>query len=412
MRTTRRDFLKTSSLIGLGASGMTTPSFLARTAGAAPMADQPGGKDTILVVIQLTGGNDGLNTVIPFDDPEYVKLRPTLKIPSSRVLKIDDSIGLHPSMSGLHELLQDGALSIVQGVGYPNPSQSHFRSMDIWQAADTAAKLTTGWLGRSLNQVKVPAFHIANGNEPAPLALDGAPARVPSLTSLSEFQLRTGAASTADRRQQQMLIEQAATISPAEEKPDLLDFVRRTATHTYDSTKRVREIGQTYEPKVPYPTNGLADRLKLAAQLIDADLGARLFYVSLGNFDTHSTQANTHAQLLEQLSSAVTAFYRDLAGRGHAKRLMIMTFSEFGRRPYENGSRGTDHGTAAPMLLVGGSVRPGLIGEHPSLTDRVDGNLKHSIDFRQVYAGMLDQWLEVDSTKVLEKRYDPIDVLA
>lgn len=409
MRTTRRDFLKTSSLVGLGA---TVPTFLARTAGAAPTAEKAGAKDTILVVVQLTGGNDGLNTVIPFADPEYTKLRPTLKIAKDQIRKIDDSIGLHPSMEGLHGLLEDDALAVVQGVGYPNPDQSHFRSMDIWHAASTAETLTTGWLGRSLKQFGAPAFHIADGNEPSPLALDGAPARVPSITSLGEFQLQTGAASKSDRRNQQMVIENSATASAADAgKPNLLDFVRRTATDTYDSTKRLQQIGQNYQPKVPYPANNLANRLKVAAQLIDADLGARLFYVSLGNFDTHSGQANTHAQLLEQLSTALTAFYRDLSQRGHGKRLMIMTFSEFGRRPYENGSRGTDHGAAAPMMLVGEKVRPGLIGEHPSLTDCTNGNLKFAIDFRQVYATLLDQWLGIDSTKVLGKRYEPVKLI-
>src|SRR5256714_15035157 len=180
--TDRRHFLKVSSLVGLGA---TVPTFLARTAFAAPDAARPGAKDTILVVVQLTGGNDGLNTVIPFKDPEYAKLRPTLKIPTPQIKKINDDIGLHPSLDGLAGLLEDQALCVVQGVGYPNPNQSHFRSMDIWQAASMANELNEGWIGRALKVAPAAsAFHMASSNESAPLALTGAPARVPSIASI------------------------------------------------------------------------------------------------------------------------------------------------------------------------------------------------------------------------------------
>src|SRR5205823_12604582 len=183
--TNRREFLKTSSLVGLGA---TVPTFLARTALAAPDASKPGAKDTILVVVQLTGGNDGLNTVIPFKDDLYASYRPTIKVPADRVKKVNDSIGLHPSLDGLAGLLEDKALCVVQGVGYPNPSQSHFRSMDIWHAASTAETLTEGWLGKGLKQKPIPAFHLsAGGNEVSPLALAGAPARVPSIAALDDF---------------------------------------------------------------------------------------------------------------------------------------------------------------------------------------------------------------------------------
>src|SRR5690242_5861054 len=195
MSPTRRDFLKTSGLV---AWGLSVPTFLGRTALAAGRAGQPGVKDTILVVVQLTGGNDGLNTVIPFADPEYPKLRPTLKIGKDQVKKVNDSIGLHPAMDGMAKLLEDSALCVVQGVGYPNPSQSHFRSMDIWQAASTADSFTEGWIGKALKTVNAPSFHVAYNNEPSPLAVAGAPVRVPSITSLEDFQLKVAAASGAD----------------------------------------------------------------------------------------------------------------------------------------------------------------------------------------------------------------------
>ena len=284
---TRRDFLKSSSLV---AWGLTVPGFVSRTAQAAKPADKPGAKDTILVVVQLTGGNDGLNTVIPFDDPEYAKLRPTLKIAKNQVKKIDDSIGLHPAMTGLAGLLQEQALCVVQGVGYPNPNQSHFRSMDIWQAASTAESATEGWIGKALKGMPAaPSFHLANNNESSPLALNGAPARVPSIASLADFQLKTAAANGADMRAQRSIIEGNA--KPQTGKPNLLDFVQRTAANTYASSKRLQEIGKNYQPKSPYPNTALANKLKLAAQLIDADLGARIFYVSIDGFDTHANQA-------------------------------------------------------------------------------------------------------------------------
>jgi uncharacterized protein (DUF1501 family) len=190
----------------------------------------------------------------------------------------------------------------------------------------------------------------------------------------------------------------------------LLDFVQRTAENTYASSRRLQEIGKNYEPKAPYPPSPLGNRLKLAAQLIDGGLGARVFYVAHDNFDTHSTQAPTHAALLGQLSGAISAFFKDLSARGHRDRVLLMTFSEFGRRAKENGSKGTDHGSAAPMFLVGGKVKAGAVGKHPSLTELEMGNLKHHTDFRQVYAAILDQWLGVPSTEVLGAKFTPAGI--
>jgi uncharacterized protein (DUF1501 family) len=398
MSTSRRDFLKTSSLVALG---LNVPGFLGRTALAAAPSEKKGAKDTILVVVELTGGNDGLNTVVPFKDAEYAKLRPTLKLPTDQLKKINDSLGLHPSLTGFAELLQENSLCVVQGVGYPNPSQSHFRSMDIWQAGSLDETLTEGWLGKALKKLPggTQSFHLKNANQSSPLAFDGAPMRVPSIASLAEFQLLTAASSGADKKEQEKVITGA--VKDKTKKPGLLDFVSRTAANTYDSSKRLQEIGKNYQPKATYPNTPLANRLKLAAQLIDADLGARIFYVSHENFDTHATQAPAHANLLAQLSGAMTAFYKDMKARGHGDRVMMMTFSEFGRRVKENGSRGTDHGSGAPMFLIGSKVKTGAVGEHPSLTDVPLGNLKFHTDFRQVYAAILDNWLGVSSKEVL-----------
>ncbi len=406
MKQTRRDFLKTSSLVALGA---TVPTFLARTALAVQPANQPGGNERILVVVQLTGGNDGLNTVIPFNDPAYAQLRPTLRQLPNQVLRVNDSIGLHPSLTGLHGLLNDNALCIVQGVGYPNPNQSHFLSMDIWQAGQRNTPHNEGWIGRALRNIPGAAsFHLATANEPAPLALTGAPARVPSITSLQEFMLQLNGSSAADAQAQRELIQSTGT--PVAGQPSLLDFVSQTATNTYTSSQNLQNLAANYQPSVPYPNTSLASRLRLAAQLINAGLGARLFYVTIDGWDTHANQAPTHANLLGQVSGAITAFYRDLSARGHGNRVLIMTFSEFGRRAAENGSRGTDHGEGAPMLLVGGQVRSGTVGAHPSLTNLNAGNLRHHTDFRQVYAAVLDNWLGVNSRLVLGEEFQAVNI--
>ncbi len=412
MSSSRRDFFRTSALLGFGAS---LPSFLGRTAYAAPELKEKGAKDTILVVVQLTGGNDGLNTVIPYANEDYAKLRPTIGIKKSEVKKLNDSLGLHPAMAGFAELFEDKALCVVQGVGYPNPDQSHFRSMDIWHAASTAANPTEGWLGRAFKEKAVPGFHLGDSaKESSPLALAGAPARIPSIGSLDDFRLKTSATDAADQAKQKKLIEEVSSGGNSSQ-PDLLDFVRRTATTTYSSTEKLAQLGKNYVPKVTYPTTALASRLKLAAQLIDGGVGARLFYVSIDGFDTHAGQGGatgSHATLLETVSAAINAFFQDVSKRGHRDRVCVMTFSEFGRRAKENGSNGTDHGSGAPMFLVGGKVKPGIVGEHPSLTKLDDGNLIHSTDFRSVYAAVLDNWLGVDPVKVLGKGFDPAKVFA
>jgi len=412
--TNRRNFLKSSSLFGFGA---TAPQFLGRTAFAAPTADKKGAKDTILVVVQHTGGNDGLNTVIPYKNDEYFKLRPNIAIPKDQVKGIGKDLGFHPAFDAMARLYNDkSAVCVVQGVGYPNPSQSHFRSMDIWQAASTAETLTDGWIGKTLKASPGPAFHLAAGNESSPLALNGAPVRAPSVTSLEDFQLKMAAANGADKAAQKGVITDVAKSPMSPGSPNnLLDFVARTQMNTYASSDKLAAIGKNYQPKVPYPATPFANRLKLAAQLIDAGLGARVFYVSQDGFDTHAGQGGAvgaHANLLQTIGDGISAFYRDLAERGHKDRLCIMTFSEFGRRGYENGSKGTDHGSGAPMFLVGGKVKNGVIGDHPSLTKMETGNLIHSIDFRRVYAAVLDHWLGIDSKTVLGGKFEPAEVFS
>ena len=388
MNMNRRDVLRTGSMIGLGA---LAPRFLGNTAFAAPDAARSGAKDTILVVVQLTGGNDGLNTVVPFADPLYAKLRPKLGVATSDLRKLNDSVGLHPALEGFSKLADDGLLGVVQGVGYPNPSQSHFRSMDVWQAADTAETLNEGWLGKALRSMKSPAYHVAANNEISPLALAGAPVRVPSVRALDDFAPKS-------------LTPNAMPSPTGTGGNNLMDFVRRTDAAARDSADRLAKVGKTYVPKVPYPETGLAGRLKLCAQLIDSGLGARIYYAAQDGYDTHANQGGvegSHAKLLAELSGAVTAFYRDVSARGHGKRVLVVTFSEFGRRAHENGSKGTDHGAAAPLFLIGQGVKAGVLGAHPKLENLDEGNLKHAVDFRSVYADVLGKWLGVEAGPIV-----------
>lgn len=405
MNSSRREFLKASSVLALGAAA---PAFWQRVALAAPQADQAGTKDTVLVVVQLTGGNDGLNTVIPFRDPEYTRARPVLQQPAGRVKKINDELAFHPSMSGFAKLLEQSQLGIVQGIGYPNPNRSHFDSMDIWHKASFSAAEPFGWLGRSLEKLGGDATALHIGSDESPLALVGPSARSSSLRSLAEFQLKVAAG--GDDPAKRRVIEKLA-YSGAAGSGGLLDLVKQSAQQTYRSAEKLRRVGQEYNTPVKYPSTGLAARMKLIAQLISADCNERVYYTTHGGFDTHSDQLLAHANLLEELSDAVAAFQEDIKHHGQEKRVLTMTFSEFGRRVRENGSAGTDHGAASQMFLIGDAAQSGPIGAHPSLTDLEQGDLKFHTDFRRVYATLLDQWLHVSSRDVLGETFAPVSIL-
>jgi uncharacterized protein (DUF1501 family) len=408
MLQSRRAFLK-STLGGatLLSAGLQVPQFLARSALAAAEAPRGG---NVLVVVQLSGGNDGLNTVIPFADEAYARNRIALRIPAEQVLKVNDRIGLHPRMTGLSKQLESGRLAIVQGIGYPNPDRSHFRSMDIWQSARPDLALPEdGWLGRAVDATSradggdIPAVNL--GGERLPLALMARHTAVPSFESLENFRLRTeSGALAADSLR-------ALAQTGAADEPPLVDFLRRSTLAAYDSSRQVQTALSEERTAASYPAFALAGRLKTIAQLIDAGLDTSIYYVSLDGFDTHANQLDAHAGLLGELSDSLAAFMDDLAARGHLDRVTVMTFSEFGRRVDENASAGTDHGAAAPLFLLGGRVRSGTIGDHPSLTDLDEGDLKFHTDFRRIYATLLDAWLGCPSETVLAGRFEPVELL-
>jgi uncharacterized protein (DUF1501 family) len=420
----RRSFLKgalsSASLVSLAPA---IPQFL--LSASAKAAESPG--QTILIVLQLSGGNDGLNTVIPWADDAYHRGRPSLAIGADRVRKIDGYLGLHPSMEALSKLLEADRLGIVLGAGYPSPDRSHFSSMDIWQSArrDTAGSgdgalssnagyRATGWLGRLLDAQAasngasgdLPAVQFSSGAARLPLALLGEHAHVTSIQSPESFKLDDDGDARLARA-----IQQAADATRAGDD-DLVTFLQEGARAALHSSKQVQESLTRYKTDVKYPDTNLARRLKTIAQLIDAGLSTRIYYLDLDGFDTHANQAGAHAALLGELSGAVAAFIRDLDQHGHGQRAMLMTFSEFGRRVRENASQGTDHGAAAPMFLAGGKVKTGLVGKYPSLTDLDEGDLKFTTDFRSIYAAVLEQWLGVAAEPILGGKFPPISVTA
>ncbi len=417
MHPTRRAFLR----LGLGSSallacGTSVPGFLAASASALAAGSPEGSKEHVLVALELTGGNDGLNTVVPYRDDNYYKYRPKIHVPAHSVHRIDERMGLHPSLGGLAKLHQEGQLAIIQSVGYPNPNRSHFRSMAIWHTAELDPKpAAQGWLNRCLQQrtrsaVDAPALHISDAE--LPQALAGRELQLPSLTSLEQVRRRLGLPDGPATNAQRAALDQISR-EPRGQPGSDLQFIQRSGLVAYASSARLEEVlraGPT--AAVSYPDLGLAKRLSLIAQLIKAGLTTSIYYTQLGGFDTHLNQVGTHPALLQELGGSLRAFFTDLNQAGEATRVLVLVYSEFGRRLAENASGGTDHGTAAPVFLVGPEVRAGLHGPYPNLEDLEDGDPKYAIDFRRVYATVLDRWLGCPSERVLGSKLTHLPVFA
>jgi uncharacterized protein (DUF1501 family) len=406
----------------LVASGLLAPSFITRTAMAldgpssqlGPVTLDASKKKNILVVLQLSGGNDGINTLIPFGDTNYAKLRPTLGIPASDVLKLTDGVGLHPSLGKLKTLYDQGKMAVIQGVGYPNPNRSHFRSMDIWHSAQPETFERSGWLGRYVSACQcaqdnaLPAISV--GDQLNTLFWTDT-TLVPAIASIGAFSFLTDTKYKNDRTYQlqtlQNIYSQAGNWSAQEA------LIRRGTIQALASSDALQKVASSYTSTVTYPANnGLANQLKMVAQVIAGNLGTRLFSVSMGGFDTHTNQKENQAKLFGQLGDAVEAFMQDLVNMKQQDNVTIMAFSEFGRRVKQNGSNGTDHGTAEPMFIIGNNIHGGLYGSYPSLGDLDNnGDLKFSADFRSVYAGMLRDVVGADPTAILGGTYDALAVM-
>lgn len=420
MSHSRRDFLKAS----LGASALVSlapaaPTLLGRSALAAPK--QAGG-DTVLVVIQLSGGNDGLNTVVPYDDPTYVKKRPTLHLPANEVHKIDDSeLGFHPRMGAFLRLYKEGHLSVVHGVGYPNSTRDHNGAMRDWNTADPGnADCPTGWVGRAVDHVSangeagLPGVFVGPG--PRTFAVNAEKAMIPSIGSIQECRLRTMSGPGGDEAHRQQLVK-TARVPRKSGNGSLLDFLAKGSVDAYDRSRKIEAVAEAAGGDGAYPTFAAASKFRTIAQLIKADVGVRIYYSEfgtggIGGFDNHANQLGNHCAVVHQLAESIAAFVDDMEKAKLLDRVLLMTVSEFGRTVTENGRRGTDHGLAGPMFLAGGRLKGGLIGEHPSLTDLEGDAQKFHTDFRQVYATVLDRWLGFDSQAVLGAKYEPVDVLS
>lgn len=405
---TRRDFARVA---GFSALSPTVPLFLQKTgvalAGDPQRAIPPlaGLRDNhVLVLIQLSGGNDGLNTVIPFGDDGYYRARPRLAVDARRVLRVNDHLGLHPEMVEMHRLFQDGKLAIVTNVGYPNPNRSHFRSMDIWESASPADRIwRSGWIGRyfdhACRDVRGPMLGLRLGEQ---AAVTFASETNRAATFLNPSLLQNQAAGVAAAGMQRMSQIETTSITA-------LDFIQRTGNETLSISQQIQRAVRDIRPTVEYPPFHLCQSLRLIAQMITAGVPTRVYYVTHGGFDTHANQSLRHSYLLQELSQAVGLFCQDLRAQGQFDRVLGLTFSEFGRRIDENRNGGTDHGTANNMFAFGGRIRPGIHGRVPDLSQRDDqGDLVFQTDFRSVYAGVLREWLNADPDRILQERFAPV----
>jgi uncharacterized protein (DUF1501 family) len=437
---TRREFLRTTVLGG--ALSYTVPAFLAKTfsalqSAAADSATQivTGRDASILVILQMAGGNDGLNTVIPHSNDFYHRARPNLGAVAKEVLKINDEVGLHPSLTGLKDLYDAGSLSIIQGIGYPNPNRSHFRSTEIWQTASDAEKFEKyGWLGRYFDNACKgcdPTVGISIGRQMPQSFAAKAPTGVSlenpqsyryisdrrgmegdnTEKSYRELNGSEGAMTAENAGGESNSGDTIGTIhGPVQHSGSALDFLERTAMDAQVSSDKILAISNKVQNKSNYPGSQLATSLKLVARLIGGGLPTRVYYVSQGGYDTHTNQLPTQQRLLKEMGDSLKAFTEDLKAQGNMERVMIMTFSEFGRRVTENANNGTDHGAAAPMFVIGNKVKAGLLGKYPSLApaDLLNGDVKYNVDFRSVYAGVLEGWLKTPSVPVLGQKFAPL----
>jgi uncharacterized protein (DUF1501 family) len=411
MNTTRRDLLK----VGLGGLGVvslagTMPAFLSKFAFAESVAGSKTSDDNILVVVQLSGGNDGLNTVIPTNQKDaYLKARPTIGL-KDRLNTLDDNIALNPGLTPFKELFDAGKLAVINGCGYPQPNRSHFRSMEIWQTANPTSYEPTGWLGHYVDHVlrgTEGLLKAVNIGPELPQALVADHEVIPSIQSIDDFRIRTDPNTPFDAKMEEEIVRQ---LSAVKNEAPAMQYLSRQATNAIIEADQIRKVVANYKPDADYPY-GLGQQLRLIAQLITGNFGTKLFYCQTGGFDTHANQLGQHERLLNNIAASIQAFQKDMDAKGLGKKVVVMCFSEFGRRVNQNNSAGTDHGAAAPMFVVGGQIKGGIYGSYPSLTDLDDGDLKYTTDFRRVYATLLDRWLNADASKILKNTFEPLAFL-
>ncbi|MCG3125252.1 MAG: hypothetical protein CHACPFDD_00068 [Phycisphaerae bacterium] len=421
--TTRRDFL--SGTLTVLSSVSTLPLFLGSTAQLmaqdVPQSGRKRSDQRILVVVQLAGGNDGLNTVVPYEMDPYYKLRPQIAIPPKEVLKLEDGVGLHPAAAGLKALFDDGRLAVVQGVGYPNPNRSHFTSMDIWHTADPELRQQSGWLGRYFDAC-------CKGDDPAPEPIEGVALTQESPLAMhgerfmplafSEPDMLSWKPGARDPRATETFrkLNNISGDFPSTAR-ELEQFLQRAALSAQVGADEIRNAARDLANPAARRGDGgrrggqLLRSLRLVQKMIAADLPTRIYYVSMGGFDTHTGQLQRHRQLITELGDSLRDFVAELQDAKLLDRVMIMCFSEFGRRVQQNASGGTDHGEAAPMFLLGGNVLPGVHEKHPDLAKLHRGDLAFGVDFRRVYATVLQHWLNMRPQRVLGEGFAPLRLI-
>jgi uncharacterized protein (DUF1501 family) len=386
----------------------STQSVFARALADTPLPGLPGAADRVLVVINLQGGNDGLNCVVPHGDDRYYQVRPGIAISRGDVLAIDRHVGFNPNMKSFKGLYDKGMVAVVQGVGYPNPDHSHFRSTEIWQTAVPDKYEHTGWLGRYLDEAGLPKDNLFNGvavSQVLPELFVADKTDVPAVAQLGGYGLLSDRNTAARSAYAELLSDGMPFRSP------YLAHVAEIEDHAQRGSEELPKLIAGYKAAGTYPATSLGRSLSLAAQIIGSKTGTRVLYVQHGSFDTHVNQKAVQDRLLEQFSDAMKAFYDDLAAHGNDKRVLTMTFSEFGRRIEENASRGTDHGEASPLFLVGGGVKGGVYGAYPDFSQTNIGNLRFQTDFRSVYATVIERWLGRPSQKILRGSFPTINAL-
>ncbi len=420
----RRAMIK-DGLLAVSA-GMIMPSIFARAVRAAHNAAEEGAKwaldaqNRVLIVVQMAGGNDGLNTIVPYTDGLYYQARPTIGVKQSALgFTFNDRLGAHSGLKALQPLWQANKLAIVEGVGYDHPSLSHFQAMDIWQTLDLSGQGSTGWLGKyvagMVDKDGHPFRSLAVGSA-LPTALQAINADVPVVSDPTQYRLapdpaggRAQAQAAAQDPRVQALLKLYNTYPQSAPYAALLDLLNQTAQNAIEGSAQLSSAASAYKPGVTYPTSSFAKGLQVLAEVIVQGLGLRVGYVTIGGFDTHAEQdraaaqtPGTHTKLLTDLAQGLAAFYGDLQAHGVADNVVIMTWSEFGRRVHENASAGTDHGTAAPLFVLGNAVQGGIYGEPPNLGSLdSSGNLVFTVDFRSVYQTVLERWLGAPATAIL-----------
>jgi uncharacterized protein (DUF1501 family) len=384
------------------------------TQAAAPKPAWPSPEQRTLVVLQLSGGHDGLNAVVPYGDGLYYQLRPQIAVPADQVIALDQRVGFHPNLKSLKQLYDHGQLAILQGVGYPNPNRSHFRSMEIWQTArPDGAPPDHGWLGAFMAEVYRAGdspFQCVNFGTSIPAALVTAYAPVAAMQDTANFQFLAPARMPYVKDPLLKTFGQLYT-QPARKTP-ALELVANNWSTVDQGVHVLGGLGQKYQAQAQYPGNPFAKTVQQVAQMIVSDVGTRVFYVQLGGFDTHSNERPVHGNLMTQLADTLAAFQADLEHHGRAQQVLLMAFSEFGRRVAENGSQGTDHGAAGPMFVLGAGVKGGLYGEYPDLGKLDQGDLRFATDFRSVYATVIEDWLGAPSQDVLGGTFERLPFVA